>query len=222
MMLAALDRLRGTGAEFGGFLSNHGPMAADAMIRLGGGEHVERWVEQYRDQLAPHPTRRTRSHQPTGEHNLGRIDRLGDWDSYFRRQLDRRAGWQAVLADWWPRLLPGAAAGAAHGLIRTAHAVRNLVDSDDTDPLLARRTRHRARLLGGPIPDAAGQPELSAAASGSLTRSPDCPGSTATVASRRPRARWPAADRCSDSTGFREALDALGAGNPDERGPRRR
>ena len=55
MMLASLDRLRGTGAEFAGFLSNHGPMAADAMIRLGGGDRVERWVENYRTQLAPAP-----------------------------------------------------------------------------------------------------------------------------------------------------------------------
>ena len=53
MMLVALDRLRGTGAEFAGFLSNHGPMAADAMIRLGGGDRVERWVENYRVRLAP-------------------------------------------------------------------------------------------------------------------------------------------------------------------------
>ena len=67
--------------------------------------------------------------------NLGRIDRLGDWDSYFRRQLDHEH-WQVVLAAWWPRLLPGAAAGATHGLIRTAHAVRNLVESADPDPLL--------------------------------------------------------------------------------------
>ena len=41
----------------------------------------------------------------------------------------------SVLAAWWPRLLPGAAAGATHGLIRTAHAVRNL-ESADPDPLL--------------------------------------------------------------------------------------
>ena len=32
-MLEALDRLRGTGSEFHGFLANHGPMAADAMSR---------------------------------------------------------------------------------------------------------------------------------------------------------------------------------------------
>ena len=45
LMLAALDRLQGSGAEFGGFLANHGPMAADAMIRIGGGDLVDRWVD---------------------------------------------------------------------------------------------------------------------------------------------------------------------------------
>jgi questin oxidase-like protein len=135
MMLVALDRLRGTGAEFGGFLSNHGPMAADAMIRLGGGDRVERWVEHYRVQLAPAPKPGDSVTSENWRVNLGRIDRLGDWDSYFRGQLGHEH-WQGVLAAWWPRLLPGAAAGATHGLIRTAHAVRNLVEGADPDPLL--------------------------------------------------------------------------------------
>ncbi len=34
--------------------------------------------------------------------------------------------WDAVLTRWWPRLVPGAVASAAHGLIRTGHAVRAL------------------------------------------------------------------------------------------------
>ena len=135
MMLVALDRLRGTGAEFAGFLSNHGPMAADAMIRLGGGDRVESWVENYRVRLAPAPQSGNLVTSENWRLSLGRIERLGDWDSYFRRQLDRQQ-WQVVMADWWPRLLPGAAAGATHGLIRTAHAVRNLLDSADPDPLL--------------------------------------------------------------------------------------
>lgn len=34
--------------------------------------------------------------------------------------------WRALLQQWWPRLLPGMAASATHGVIRTAHAVRTL------------------------------------------------------------------------------------------------
>jgi Questin oxidase-like len=42
-----------------------------------------------------------------------------------------------MLARWWPRLLPGLAASATHGVIRTAHAVRSLVDAgNNPDRLL--------------------------------------------------------------------------------------
>jgi len=44
-------RMHATGPEFEGWLSNHGPMAADALIRLGCGEEVEAWV--YASRLSP-------------------------------------------------------------------------------------------------------------------------------------------------------------------------
>jgi hypothetical protein len=134
-LLASLDRLRGSGAEFGGFLANHGPMAADAMIRLGGGERTAAWIEQYRVELDRAPRIGTSVTSENWRDHLGRIDRLGDWDGFFVRQLAEQP-WQAVLSTWWPRLLPGVAASATHGVIRTAHAVRNLVEHDDSEPLL--------------------------------------------------------------------------------------
>ena len=39
--------------------------------------------------------------------------------------------WRDVLARWWPRLLPGVAAAATHGIIRTAHAARSLAAAED-------------------------------------------------------------------------------------------
>ena len=48
VLLDALDRLRGTGPEFGGFLANHGPMAAEALTRIGGSEAIPRWVDATR------------------------------------------------------------------------------------------------------------------------------------------------------------------------------
>jgi len=36
-LLDALDRLRGAGIEFDGFLANHGPMAAEALVSMGAG-----------------------------------------------------------------------------------------------------------------------------------------------------------------------------------------
>ncbi|GAB3949236.1 hypothetical protein GCM10027614_47670 [Micromonospora vulcania] len=38
-----------------------------------------------------------------------------------------------MLGTWWPRLLPGIAAGATHGVIRVGHAVRAL-DTPDAGP----------------------------------------------------------------------------------------
>ena len=48
---SALERLAHTGPEFGGGLANHGPMAAEALVRLGRGEAVASWVEGYRHRL---------------------------------------------------------------------------------------------------------------------------------------------------------------------------
>jgi hypothetical protein len=131
-MLVALERLRGAGAEFGGFLANHGPMAADAIIRLGGEDRVEAWIDHYRIELEPAPPSGSSVTSDNWQDELGRIERLGDWNGYFHRQLSERP-WQEVLASWWPRLLPGAAASATHGVIRVAHAVRNLAEHDHAE-----------------------------------------------------------------------------------------
>ncbi|GLY72442.1 hypothetical protein [Actinoallomurus iriomotensis] len=45
--------------------------------------------------------------------------------------------WRTGLETWWPRLLPGIAAGATHGVIRTGHAVHALLDHED-GPRLAK------------------------------------------------------------------------------------
>ena len=62
--------------------------------------------------------------------------------------------WQDVLTEWWPRLLPGIAAGATHPVIRVGHAVRTLLDGDVNAPRIS-RARARPRLLGRPPPAAA-------------------------------------------------------------------
>jgi hypothetical protein len=133
-MLGALDLLHGTATEYRGFLSNHGPMAADAMIRLGGGDRVHRWVDLYRLELEPAPAPGDAVKVEDWQRHLGSFELVGDWTSFFERAIDAD-GWRHVLAAWWPRLLPGAAASATHGLLRTAHAVRNLDETDIDEPL---------------------------------------------------------------------------------------
>jgi hypothetical protein len=125
VLLDALDRLRGTGAEFDGFLANHGPMAAEALTRIGGADVVPGWVDGYRRRLGPAPEVVRGIGDDDWREHLGDAALAGDWTAYLRRHA-REVPWRELLLRWWPRLLPGLAASATHGVIRTAHAVRAL------------------------------------------------------------------------------------------------
>jgi hypothetical protein len=133
-----LNRLAGTGPEFGGGLSNHGPMAAEALVRLGRASDVEPWLDGYIRRLdeAPRPAGRITHWREA----LGKLSRVADWELYFRDQLADEP-WRGVLRRWWPRLLPGVAAAATHGIIRTSHAARSLA--------LAETPERRAELARG-------------------------------------------------------------------------
>lgn len=124
-LLAAVERLEPFGPEFGGFLANHGPMVADALIHLGAADAVPDWIERYRQQLELRPDEGQRVVDDDWRRHLGAEALVGDWTAFFRRLL-QAADWRDVLVEWWPRLLPGVAASATHGVIRTAHAVRSL------------------------------------------------------------------------------------------------
>ncbi|MEK8108762.1 questin oxidase family protein [Micromonospora sp. M12] len=119
----AYERLHRTGPEYQGWLSNHGPMAVEALVRHGHQARVHRWLDGYLGRLDELP----RGLHPIDDWQsaLGDPKRAGDWLAYFDRQL-REHQWRAVLGTWWPRLLPGIAAGATHGVIRVGHAVRAL------------------------------------------------------------------------------------------------
>jgi hypothetical protein len=125
VLLDALDRLRGTGPEFNGFLANHGPMAAEALTQLGGAAAVPRWVDGYLVRLDSAPEVRRGIGDDDWREHLGDEALLGDWTAYLRNQAQEMS-WRDLLLQWWPRLLPGLAASATHGVIRTAHAVRSL------------------------------------------------------------------------------------------------
>ncbi|WP_086820637.1 questin oxidase family protein [Allokutzneria sp. NRRL B-24872] len=130
----AYQRLHRTGPEFAGWLSNHAPMTVEAMVRAGRPDLVHRWVDSYSEQLDELPTA---SHRIGSEwlEAMGDERRIGDWIAHFRVELAERP-WRAVLGTWWPRLLPGVAAGATHGVIRVGHAVRVLLEGEQTAPRL--------------------------------------------------------------------------------------
>jgi hypothetical protein len=121
----ALDRLRSTGFYLDHFFANHGPMAAEALAKLGYCDEVDDWLDaNIRHRSYPPLPDRT---QPISDWRaaLGDRDRGGDWVELFRREL-ADTSWREVLRAWWPRLLPGCIGSLTHGLIRTAHAVRSL------------------------------------------------------------------------------------------------
>ena len=118
----AYDRLHVTGPEWDGNLANHGPMAAEVLDRRGYEGTVHGWVDAYVRRLDELPPARERIDEWQAALGNGQV---GDWTAYFTRQLSEQP-WQDVLVTWWPRLLPGIAAGATHGVIRVGHAVRRL------------------------------------------------------------------------------------------------
>ncbi len=130
----AYDRLRSTGPEFDGWLSNHGPMAAEALARNGHDGEISVWLDGYcrRLEATPGPSRRIDDWRAA----LGDPRRLGDWLGWFDEQLRERP-WTEALRTWWPRLIPGIAAGATHGVIRVGHAVRVLREEGESPARIA-------------------------------------------------------------------------------------
>jgi hypothetical protein len=131
----AYERFHTTGPEFDGGLSNHGPMAAEAMVRRGQGGSVHAWIDWYQGRLDDLP----RGINPVTRENwreaLGAPGRAGDWTAFMLRESEQRP-WRELLVEWWPRLLPGILSGATHGVIRVGHAVHALLD-EETAPRVA-------------------------------------------------------------------------------------
>jgi Questin oxidase-like len=131
----AYERLHVTGPEFDGYLSNHGPMAAEAMVRGGHGDQVGSWLDEYMRRLEEFP----RGVSPIADgwrEALGDPRRVADWTTLFSREVGEQP-WRRLLDVWWPRLLPGVAAAATHGVIRVGHAVRALLADGEDDGHLA-------------------------------------------------------------------------------------
>lgn len=151
----AYERLHRTGPEWGGNLANHGPMAAEVLARRGRGDQVHSWLDSYLGRLDEMPSLVNPVTDGNWRESLG--IHVADWTLYMTRQVTEQP-WRDVLATWWPRLLPGIAAGATHGVIRTGHAVRTLL-AENTSPPAVTELAHglaywaaRARPVPGIMP----------------------------------------------------------------------
>lgn len=133
----ALERLEQYGPEFNDGFSNHGPMVAEVLVTLDRPDEVIPWVDGYAEMLLQRPAVEEEIEKGAFRRALGDFDRFAAWARLFDEELEERR-WQDVVVEWTPRLVPGVAAGATHGLIQTAHAVRSIA---------RRETPHRRREL---------------------------------------------------------------------------
>ncbi|MEV0693981.1 questin oxidase family protein [Streptomyces sp. NPDC050388] len=155
----ALQRLHTFGPERLGRLTNHAPMAVEALTTHGRASAVHRWLDLYARKLEDFPA----GSEPVTAVNwpsaLGDSRRAADWIGYFGRDLAERP-WREVLTEWWPRLLPGLYGGSTHPVIRVGHAVRTLLAGEATGPRLAElghglgywAARHRPIADPAPLP----------------------------------------------------------------------
>jgi hypothetical protein len=157
VMDEALDLLEDTGPEYGPGFSNHGPMAAEALLAMGRGDAVIPWAIDYRRRLQGSPQPGLPVFSGYWFEALGSIGRYADWVACFDEEL-RDEDWCTVLNMWVPRLLPGMVGAAWHGAIRTGHAVRSLNREESAGKLreLARAMAYWAAryqsLPGFPVP----------------------------------------------------------------------
>ncbi|MEU3738508.1 questin oxidase family protein [Streptomyces sp. NPDC032198] len=129
----ALQRLHASGPERLGRLTNHAPMAVEALAAHGRAGAVHRWLELYAPKLEEYPSAVETITDANWREALGDPRRAADWIAYFAREVGERP-WRDVLAAWWPLLLPGMYGGSTHPVIRVGHAVRTLLTTPETEP----------------------------------------------------------------------------------------
>jgi len=190
----ALVALSAFGPEYGASHgANHGPMAVDALVAMGGGDAVAGFLGRYVRILSPLPPG-VAPLRGDGAEAFGRIERWADLVALVGRELEAEP-WRRVLSRWVPRLAPGVSAAAFHGLLRTAHASRALVAQETSLRLdeLARGLAYWAARFS-PLPVAAGARRglTPAAALRALAPAPDALARGQGLISARIEARAPA------------------------------
>jgi len=120
-----LEIMAPIGPDLNNGLSNHAPMAIEAMCAMGRSEAVMPWFDRYRRWLAPRPARVVRLTDDNWHAALGDVRRTEDWSRFFQFELENRP-WPEALDTWAARLAPGLMAAATHGVIRTGDATRAL------------------------------------------------------------------------------------------------
>lgn len=115
-----LDAGQALSATYRGRLSNHLPMAQQALLELGApAERLQAFTEGHEALLEPRSA--ARPARIDIARDLGRPDSDAAWRAHFAGRI-AELGTAAALREALPLLLPGVGAIAFHGLIRTGHA----------------------------------------------------------------------------------------------------
>jgi hypothetical protein len=123
---AAFDRLGRWGFDDPNGYVNHGPMACEALDALCRPLEVDSWS---RLETGTPPTNPVAPRRFIWTEALGDVTRAPQWMGYFQRAI-ADDGWEPVLNEWLPRLLPGMGVALFHGAIRCAHATRAVETAD--------------------------------------------------------------------------------------------
>ncbi len=118
--------------EFPVLLANHLPMVLEAMGRLGASPaRLEEYAEHYtRIHAVPFPPAPvTPLDESSWENALGKREREGDLRRFFAGVVAEIGGHETIRR-YLPRLFPGVAASATHGLMRLAYAVLRNDDAE--------------------------------------------------------------------------------------------
>jgi hypothetical protein len=116
-----LDAGQALSATYSGQMSNHLPMAQQALLELGASAaRLQAFTEAGEAKLEPRIA--ARPARIAIERDLGRADSDAAWRAHFAARITE-LGSGAALREALALLLPGAGAIAFHGIIRTGHAV---------------------------------------------------------------------------------------------------
>jgi hypothetical protein len=129
IMDEALERLSGYGPDLRNGMTSHAPMVVEALCAMGRPQAALPWLQRYCSGILPRPAAGQPIPAAGWQQALRAPDRTSDWSAFFAEEL-RHDAWQTVLERWVDRLAPGISAAAAHGVIRTGHAVRSLTDAE--------------------------------------------------------------------------------------------
>lgn len=130
----ALERFHRVDLEYADGLANHGPMGAEALESLGHHALIPAFTDIYVPRLPAREPGRAIGPEDF-EPCLGDVRRRADWIATYEARI-LEGDWATAIASEIPPLLPGLFAGAGHGLLRVAHALRAL---EREDTLIRRR-----------------------------------------------------------------------------------